>query len=329
MSDLDWKPDILGPGYGQVVLDLGADPDGEGTAEAVLVRRDPQPADPPPDGVVMYVHGFTDYFFQTALADFFAQRGLAFYALDLRKCGRARRPGQTAHYVSDLARYDEELDRALAIVTQAHPGLPVIVAAHSTGGLITALWQHQRNATGAAAPVAGLVMNSPWLDLQGGWAARGPLTQALRVLGKVRPFGRLRVRPGCYGSTLHVSGTGEWDFDTELKPLAGFPVTFGWLHAIRRGQARLHHGLEVGVPTLVLRSARSHFSVQYSEASDRCDLVLDTTQIGRWAPSLGSQVTDVQVPDARHDVFLSIPDSRARAYAALGAWLAEHHLVTA
>lgn len=329
MSDLEWKPDILGPGYAQVVLDLGADPDGEGTAEAVLVRRDPQPGDPPPAGVVAYVHGFTDYFFQVALADFFARRGLAFYALDLRKCGRARRPGQTAHYVSDLALYDEEMDRALAIVTQAHPGLPVIIAAHSTGGLITALWQHRRNATGACAPVAGLVMNSPWLDLQGGWAARGPLTQALRVLGKVRPYGRLSVRPGCYGGTLHVSGTGEWDFDTELKPLAGFPVTFGWLNAIRRAHARLHHGLDVGVPTLVLRSARSHFSVRYTEASDHADLVLDTGQIGRWAPSLGGQVTDVIVADARHDVFLSIADSRERAYAALEAWLAGQHLVTA
>jgi alpha-beta hydrolase superfamily lysophospholipase len=83
------------------------------------------------------------------------------------------------------------------------------------------------------------------------------------------------------------------------------------------------------VPTLVLRSARSHFSGHYSAVSDHADCVLDTTQIGRWAPSLGGQVTDVTVADARHDVFLSIPASRARAYAALEAWLGEHHLMTA
>ncbi len=329
MSDLAWKPDILGPGYAQVVLDLGPDPDGEGMVEAVLVRREPNDGDPAASGAVLYVHGFTDYFFQAGLADFLAQRGQVFYALDLRKCGRARRPGQTAHYVSDLALYDGELDRALAIITAAHPGLPVIIVAHSTGGLITALWQHRRNEAGRGAPVTGLILNSPWLDLQGGWAARVPLTQALRVLGKVRPYGRLSLRPGVYGRTLHVSGTGEWDFDTDLKPLAGFPVTFGWLNAIRRAHARVHQGLEVGVPALVLRSARSHFSVQYSEVSDHADLVLDTTQIGRWAPSLGGQVTDVPVPDARHDVFLSIPESRAKAYAALDAWLTEHQLATA
>src|SRR5260370_29805536 len=78
MSDLDWKPDILGPGYSQAILDLGADPDGEGTIEAVLIRRDQQPGDTAPGAgprrVVLYVHGVTDHFLQTELPDFFAQQ---------------------------------------------------------------------------------------------------------------------------------------------------------------------------------------------------------------------------------------------------------------
>ena len=323
MSDLDWKPDILGTGFTQHVIDLGADPDGEGTVEAVLVRRDPRPGAGDPRGVVLYVHGFSDYFFQADLADFFAGRGLAFYALDLRKCGRARRPGHTAHYVSGLALYDAELDRALEIVTAAHPGLPVILAAHSTGGLILPLWHHRRRQAGKGAEVTAVVLNSPWLDLQGNWVQRGPVTQLLRLLARARPFGALNVPPGVYGKTLHVSGTGEWEFDTDFKPLAGFPVTFGWLHAIRRAHARVHRGIETGVPVLVLRSTRSHFSRTYSGLSDRADLVLDTRQIGRWARSLGGQVTDVPIEDARHDVFLSVPESRERAYAALGEWLAQ------
>jgi len=320
MSDPDWKPDILGAGYSQLVLDLGSDPDGEGAIEAVLVRRDQAPGEAETDkGVVLYVHGFTDYFFQTALADFFAQRGLRFYALDLRKCGRARKAGQTPHYVSDLALYDDELDRAVAIVAEAHPGAPVILAAHSTGGLIVPLWLDRKK--DSLRGVVGVVLNSPWLDLQGSRTLRGPVTQLLRVLGRVRPFQEIKVRPGVYGQTLHVSRTGEWDFDLELKPLIGFPVTFGWLNAIRRAQARLHHGIETGVPTLVLRSTKSLFTARYTAACDLADLVLDTSQIAQWASSLGSQVTDVPILDARHDVFLSTPQARARAYAALDDWL--------
>ena len=69
--------------------------------------------------------------------------------------------------MSDLALYDDELERALAIIADAHPGLPVVLAAHSTGGLIVPLWLDRRRAAGRVAPVAGLVLNSPWFDLQG------------------------------------------------------------------------------------------------------------------------------------------------------------------
>jgi alpha-beta hydrolase superfamily lysophospholipase len=327
MAELGWKPDILGSGYSRAVLDLGTDPDGEGAVEAVLVRREPGPGETPPEddsGAVLYVHGFADYFFQTELADFFAARGLRFYALDLRKCGRARKPGHTAHYASDLSLYDDELDRALAIVTAAHSGKPVFLVAHSTGGLIVPLWLNRRRLAGnPAESVAAVVLNSPWLDLQVSNALRGPVTQLLRVLSKVRPFWVLSLPEGVYGQTLHVSGTGEWEYDLDLKPLAGFPVTVGWLNAIRRAQTRLHQGIETGVPTLVLRSAKS---APGSRANDRADLVIDTAQIARWESSLGSHVTDVPVKDARHDVFLSIPESRASAYEALGDWLDRQQL---
>jgi len=319
--ETDWQPDLLGDGYRQLTLDLGPDPDGEGEICAVLVRRTRRPEERV-GGAVLYVHGFSDYFFQTALADFTAERGLAFYALDLRKSGRARRDGHTAHYVSDLALYDVELERALAIVTAEHPGQPVVLMAHSTGGLILPLWLDRRRSAGRIAPVAGLVLNSPWFDLQGKPMLRGPVTQALRVLARLQPHRRLDTPAGVYGQTLHTSGTGEWDFDLGLKPLAGFPVTLGWLNAIRRGHARLHRGLEVGVPSLVLRSDRTHYDTRYSELSDRADTVLDVRQIARWAGCLGGETTVLPIAGARHDVFLSLPEVRAAAYAALDGWLA-------
>jgi alpha-beta hydrolase superfamily lysophospholipase len=320
---LDWPPDVLGDGYRQHVIELGADPDGEGTVAAVLVRHEPR-ADLAGHGAVLYVHGFSDYFFQTALADFFTGSGLAFYAIDLRKSGRARRPGQTAHYISDLALYDEELEAALAIVADAHPGLPVVLVAHSTGGLVVPLWLDRRRAAGRLAPAAGLVLNSPWFDLQGKPVTRGPLTQVLRPLARAQPFRELKVPKLVYGTTLHTTGTGEWEFDLDLKPLSGFPVTVGWLNAVRRGQARLHRGLDVGVPSLILRSDRSHFSRQYSSLNDHADNVLDVSQIARWAGFLGAETTIVPVKGARHDVFLSLAGPREHAYAVTGAWLSQH-----
>ena len=320
MHDPDWQPDILGDGYRRHTLDLGADPDGEGAVAAVLVRREPR-AQEAVRGAVLYVHGFSDYFFQTELADFAAARGLAFYALDLRKCGRARRPGQSPHYVSDLALYDAELEQSLAIVAAAHPGLPVVLAAHSTGGLVLPLWLDRRRAAGRVAPVAGLILNSPWFDLQGKPVERGLLTQALRAVAKVAPLRPLKLPTSVYGETLHIDARGEWEFDLAMKPLEGFPVTPGWLNAIRRGHAHLHRGLDIGVPSLVLRSDRTHYETVYSELSDRADAVLDVAQIARWAGCLGAETTVVPIPGARHDVFLSQAEPRERAYAAVGTWL--------
>lgn len=318
-----WQPDILGEGYEQRVLPLGVDPDGEGEIAATLVRRagasDARRA-------LIFVHGFSDYFFQAELADFFADRGYAFYALDLRKCGRSRRPGQTAHYVSDLALYDDELGQALAIVREETGGGPVVVAGHSTGGLVLPLWLNRLERAGGTrhAGIEGLILDSPWFDLQGKPAMRSYFTQALRVLARVVPKKVISMPPtDSYGTSLHSSAHGEWDFDTMWKPLTGFPVTFGWLNAVRRGHARLHKGIEVGVPALVLHSDKSWFSRAWSEEVDVADNVLDVKQIADWSSSLGREVRDVTIADGRHDLFLSQELPRKATYAAIDEWLQE------
>ncbi|HTZ16204.1 MAG TPA: alpha/beta hydrolase, partial [Mycobacterium sp.] len=112
-----WQPDVL-PGFWQLTIPLGEDPDGEGDVVATLLRGG-ETADATKAGhAVLAVHGYTDYFFHTELADHFTDRGFAFYALDLHKCGRSWRTGQTPHFTTDLARYDAELDRALAVIRE-------------------------------------------------------------------------------------------------------------------------------------------------------------------------------------------------------------------
>lgn len=326
----DWEPDVLGPDFAALTIDLGPDPDGEGTVTATLVRHlrsesDADVAAPRPS--VLYVHGFTDYFFQAPLATAFADAGYDFYALDLRKCGRSRKPAHTPHFVSDLALYDAELGAALDVIDAAAPGTPVVVAAHSTGGLITALWLDRLRATdpGRHGRVTGQVLNSPWFDLQGAPALRSWGTVLVRTIARVAPYRVLPNRlPGGYGESLHVSAHGEWEYDLDLKPLGGFPVTFGFLDAVRRGHAALHRGIDTGVPSLVLRSARSVLGGPYRPEIDTADTVLDTEQIARWSGCLGNRVTAVPIDGARHDVFLSREEPRAVAYAELSRWLTEN-----
>ena len=325
----EWHSDPLLDDYLVHTIDLRQDPDSEDPIVASLVRPQTQPT--APTGAVLYVHGFTDYFFQTELADFYQQRGLAFYALDLRKCGRSLAEHHTPHYTSDLAFYDEELNAAVDVITDevsALGGVPrVIVTAHSTGGLITALWLDR---LAAADPerhghVVGLVLNSPWLDLQGPAIIRTDLvTAVLFAIGSVR--GKQPIPAGlssAYGESLHSSAHGEWTYDLSRKPIGGFPATFGFVSAVRRGHRRVHDGIDVRVPALVLRSDKSVSATEYEPRVDSGDAVLDVHQIAQWSAGLSSRVTAVAVPDARHDIFLSVGPVRERAYAELDAWLAE------
>jgi alpha-beta hydrolase superfamily lysophospholipase len=316
-----WEPDVL-PGYWQQTLALGTDPDGEGELAATLVRHGDH--DPSVPHAVLLVHGFTDYFFHTEIADAFIDRGFAFYALDLHKCGRSWREGQTPHFTTDLARYDVELDRALDIISAATGGAKVLMYGHSAGGLIVSLWLDRLRRRGATAAkhVNGLVLNSPWLDLQGPAVLRTVGTAAIRAVSRFRK--KLVARTpteGGYGTSLHRDYHGEFDYDLNWKPVGGFPVTFGWINAIRRGHARLHRGLDVGVPNLILRSDHSVREVPDPERIQRGDAVLDVTHIARWAGCIGNRTTVVPIADAKHDVFLSLPEPRAVAFRELGSWL--------
>ena len=286
-----WADDVL-PGFRQTTLVLGADPDGEGDLFATLVRS----ADARPSAnAVLAVHGFTDYFFNADLATRFGERGFRFYALDLNKCGRSWREGQTPHFTTDLARYDREFERALTIIAAENRQARVLVYGHSAGGLIVSLWLDRlhRRGTTAALGIAGLVLNSPWLDLHGPPILRTWLTStAIGAMSRVRKTRVVRgTGQGHYGLTLHRDHHGEFDYNLLWKPLSGFPVTFGWIHAVRAGQARLHRGLDVGVPNLILRSDHSVPETSVPDTMQRGDAVLDVTQIARWAGCIGNRIS--------------------------------------
>lgn len=316
----DWSDDVL-TGFRQATAALGSDPDGEGEIFTTLVRRD----GPAAGTAVLVVHGYTDYFFNTELADHFAGRGIRCYGLDLRRCGRSWREGQTPHFTTDLARYDRELELAVAMIGEENPGARVLTYGHSTGGLVLPLWldRVRRRGDTARLGLTGAILNSPFLDLNGPPMLRTRVTKT--AIGAASKVSRTRVvRPagkGGYGLTLHRDYHGEFDYNLTWKPIGGFPITVGWISAIRRGQAELHRGLDVGVPNLILRSDHSVAEEAGTEVIQRGDAVLDVAHIAQWAGCMGNRQSVVPVTDAKHDVFLSLPGPRAVAYAELDRWL--------
>ena len=148
---------------------------------------------------MLYLHGWNDYFFQTHLADHLADLGFDFYALDLRRYGRSLRRGHLRGFITDLDDYALELDAAADLIAEDHDQL--LLMGHSTGGLIAALWASQHSDR-----ISGLVLNSPWLDLQGSALVRTLGTPVIDAIGTRAPTSVLRLPDlGFYPRTLHSS----------------------------------------------------------------------------------------------------------------------------
>ena len=183
-----WQPDLLGEDFSQRLLPMS---DG---STATLVRHRPRRSlrwPPPLRGIaVLYVHGWSDYFFQSELAEFLSEAGADFYALDLRHYGRNlpvdRATGIAEHsspgFTTDLEEYFEEFDAAHRIISSAHPGTRFVLLAHSTGGLSASLYA-------AANPqkVDALALNSPWLEFQASEIGRTALARIVQAASNRNP----------------------------------------------------------------------------------------------------------------------------------------------
>ncbi len=309
--------DVLGEPWQAETIAL--EDDFEGEVVATLVSRPRPEGAEPAEWATLHVHGFSDYFFHTEFADWWAERGHETYGLDLRKYGRSIRPHQSATYVADLTDYFEDLDAAWERITLRDGHRKVVLSGHSTGGLIVALWASERQPV----ELAGLLLNSPWFDLQGAAWMRSPVAnQVLDQVGRRRPMQAFpRNVSGYYARSLHRDHEGEWDFDLTWKPIESYPVRFGWLRAVRQGHARLHAGLDVTAPVLVLSSDRTGHPKGMEETVFTTDIVLDVEQIRRWSPAVGRHVTYAAVPGAVHDVVLSRAEPKTRAYDEIERWL--------
>ncbi|MFF5260468.1 alpha/beta hydrolase [Actinomadura viridis] len=311
---MDVTTDVLGPGYEAIELPLGHDSEGE--VVATLVRRR---GTDPSRRAVLYVHGFVDYFFQKHLADFYVERGFDFYALDLRKYGRSLRPHQTPNFVRSLTDYFPEIDEAVRIAREEDGHEVLLLNGHSTGGLVAALWADRVKGKGL---VDGIFLNSPFLDINEPLLMRKLGAGLARTLSRRFPAAKLPAGVSeLYPRSLHRDHEGEWEFDLEWKPLLGFPVRAGWLAAVRRGQLRLHAGLDIDVPVLVMSSDRSVRPKPGVADLTSADAVLDVEHMARWAPRLGRHVTLVRIQGGLHDLVLSAKPAREQVFTELERWM--------
>ncbi len=309
-----YSEDMLGGGYQRQTI--GMPDDYEGKTVCTLVRK----AKPRPGRrAVLYIHGYNDYFFQAQLGDSVAAHGYNFYALDLRKYGRSLLPGQDAFCCRSVDEYYADIDTAIALVRE-EGSREIVLMGHSTGGLVSSCYLKHH----PQAPVAGLVLNSPFLDWNFGWFMENVAIPAVSFLGRFFPDWVVQG-PGdgdSYAQSLLRTCKGEWMFDTSLKMPFSHPKKAGWIRAIHLAQQDIQGGGAIRCPVLLLSSARS-----FAETADwhdeylSSDIVLSVDDIQRFGKRLGPDVTARQIGGGMHDLILSPRPARDHAYQILFDWL--------
>ncbi|MDO5746291.1 MAG: alpha/beta fold hydrolase [Actinomycetaceae bacterium] len=309
---------------------------------ATIIRHTPSndpgriPHTPPtPHFVFLYLHGWNDYFFQRELPRHIALAGGAFYALELRDYGRSIRPHHEPCWTSDIRTYGADISAALQTIRQDHPHLPLLLCGHSTGGLTAALWAHAHQNQ-----VAGLVLNSPWLELQTGTPSRYAFQAILAGLHRHPSLQVARKgQDNIYAQSLNgwkysVDGAlpqplQPWSTDPSIagwqtldrwKDPSGRYVRAGWLAAILAGHERVAAGLNITCPVYLQSSMESFMTSTWDVQVLSKDAVLDADALTKRAACLGPDVT-IKRLHSRHDVLLSFAPIRQEYFMGLHKWL--------
>ncbi len=131
-----------------------------------------------PERVLVLVHGYAEHSGRyDHVGVWFAERGFAVHAYDQR--GHGRSEGARGH-VDRFADFLEDLERLIAVVREAHPGLPVTLFGHSMGGLVVSTLLVERDPLVHHAVLSGAALSVA--DAVPAWRVR-----AARLLRRLAP----------------------------------------------------------------------------------------------------------------------------------------------
>lgn len=255
----------------------------------------------------LWLPGFIDSFFHVEHAKAWRDRGVPLFGLDFRRSGRALRDPRFRDDIRDIFVREEEIHASLSYIRELG-AQKIVLIGHSTGGLQAALFAH--NHPGA---VDAIILNSPWLEHNGPDFEKNQLTDIMMTVGAVTPHLPIsRLRPA-YAQSLHSDFGGEFYFNPAHKLVTSGPVFAGFFRAARIGHRFVANGLEISEPLLVAHSSASGDQKHPTEEElARTDVVLNVADIKRLGPTLGSNVTMVEIPGGRHDLSLSELPARNR-----------------
>lgn len=197
----------------------------------------------PPEAVIALVHGFGEHMGRWEhAARWFASRGLAVVAIDLR--GHGRSEGRRGHALK-LEYLLEDIGLLVAEARRAHPDTPLFLYGHSLGALLAANYVLR-----SAPALAGVILSA--LPLETPLRRQRIKVAAARWLGPLLPG--LSIDSGLDRTTL--SRDPAVVDACASDPLAHATATLGLARAaLQAVEYALEHAAEWRLPVLVMHGA--------------------------------------------------------------------------
>ena len=255
-------------------------------------------------------------------AETLVARGFDVFAMDWRNQGLSTRPlaNPQIHHVEDFADLAEDLERFVTDVVEPQARGPLLLMAHSMGGMVATLHM-ARHPDRFRAAILSAPMHA--INLRGlpVWLVR-VLAEAACALGFGARYafgqGDYDVRDAAFAGNVITSDPDRYatfhDAFRDRPELRVGGVSFGWLRAAFRASdaVRTTEPLDrVRTPMLLLSAPG--------------DLVVDSDAQGavarRWPGC-----TLLSYPDAKHEVLMERDEIRDRVWADIDAFLKRHSL---
>lgn len=291
-----------------------------------------------PSGIILYVHGYNEYYFNRELAQKADSAGYAFFAIDLHGYGRSFDSLSVRCDMNDVSEYYEELDYAIemawvivknslsqrmiaqmrdslnddeSLIAESFKRPPQILIGHSLGGLIASTYAANR----PNLKLDAIVLNSPFLEMSFNYLIRKTIVPLVAAFGYFFPEASLGTtgNPN-YAYSLLKSEKGEWEYDTTWKSYDRPETKLHWMRAVYKGQERVRDGLNLKMPILAMHSDCSVNINEWVDEYTHCDGVLDANLFDEQSLKLGDNVKIAVIHDGMHDLYLSKKAVRDEAY---------------
>jgi len=228
-----------------------------------------------PQRVLVLVHGFAEHSGRyEELGSWFAARGCAVLAVDLRGHGRSQ--GRRTH-VDSFAQYLDDVDLLMAAAREEYGGLPLLLLGHSMGGLIALSYLQDRQPT-----IAGAIISAPALSVPS-----GPRAALVRLLRRVLPKLSIAAGLDLAGLSRDPEVVRRYESDPLVERRLTVSLAGELFGAAPRAAAR---GVEIRVPTLFL----------HGQADPIC-APEDTRALAKGVTPAGTRL--LEYPTLRHEAF--------------------------